>query len=41
MENLHHFKHDYESSGGKVAIVGLQDHTPFSKHELAGRKKKV
>jgi MFS superfamily sulfate permease-like transporter len=41
MENLEHFKHDYESTGGKVTIVGLEDHTPLSQHKLASRKKKV
>lgn len=39
MENLHHFQHDYEASGGKVTLVGLDDHQPVSKHRLAGRKK--
>lgn len=38
MENLNHFKHDYESTGGTVTIVGLDNHKPLSKHELAGRK---
>lgn len=39
MENLHHFKHDYEAAGGKVSIVGLEEHTPVSEHKLAARKK--
>ncbi|HMT54123.1 MAG TPA: SulP family inorganic anion transporter [Saprospiraceae bacterium] len=38
MENLQHFKHDYEASGGTVTIKGLENHKPLSKHELAGRK---
>ena len=39
MENLEHFKHDYELSGGKVQIVGLDNHKPLSKHDLASRRK--
>ncbi|MFN8339268.1 MAG: SulP family inorganic anion transporter [Saprospiraceae bacterium] len=39
MENLNHFKHDYEASGGHVNITGLDDHKALSKHELASRKK--
>lgn len=39
MENLHHFKHDYERTGGHVTITGLNDHKALSKHELAARKK--
>jgi MFS superfamily sulfate permease-like transporter len=39
MENLNHFKHDYEASGGKVIITGLDDHKSLSKHNLAARKK--
>lgn len=39
MENLHHFKHDYEEHGGHVQIVGLDQHKPVSKHNLAARKK--
>ncbi|MEZ4909645.1 MAG: SulP family inorganic anion transporter [Saprospiraceae bacterium] len=39
MENLEHFKHDYELSGGTVKIVGLEYHKPLSKHDLASRKK--
>lgn len=38
MENLEHFKHDYESQGGTVRIIGLENHKPLSDHELAGRK---
>ncbi|WP_026994700.1 SulP family inorganic anion transporter [Flectobacillus major] len=38
MEGLHLFKHDYEESGGKVVVVGLDNHTPFSNHEFAARK---
>lgn len=41
IEGLHHFKHDYEMSGGTVQIVGLDDHRSLSKHHLAGQKRKV
>jgi MFS superfamily sulfate permease-like transporter len=40
MENLEHFKHDYEINGGTVELVGLDDHTAVSSHQLAARKKK-
>lgn len=39
MDNLNHFKHDYEEQGGKVEIVGLDDHKPVSSHKLSARKK--
>jgi MFS superfamily sulfate permease-like transporter len=39
MENLEHFKHEYESFGGTVQIVGLEEHIPLSNHKLASRKK--
>lgn len=38
MENLHHFKHDYEAQGGKVHINGLENHQPLSTHLAAARK---
>lgn len=41
MENLHHFKHDYEESGGVVELVGLDKHQPVSSHHLAARVKKA
>lgn len=40
MENLHHFQHDYEQHGGKVLLVGLDDHEPVSTHHLAARRKR-
>lgn len=40
MENLHHFKHEYESNGGTVRIVGFDKHTSLSDHALAARKRK-
>jgi MFS superfamily sulfate permease-like transporter len=40
MENLHHYKYDYEAAGGTVNIIGLEQHIPLSKHEFAGRKLK-
>lgn len=41
MENLHHFQHDYENEGGEVHIIGLENHTAVSDHELAARKNKT
>ena len=38
MENLEHFKHDYESNGGIVKVIGLEKHKALSEHNLAGRK---
>ena len=40
LENLEHFKHDYESSAGKVEIIGLDHHKPLSDHHLSARKLK-
>jgi MFS superfamily sulfate permease-like transporter len=39
MENLHHYKHDYEHEGGSFKLQGLENHKAFSSHELAARKK--
>ncbi|AND65381.1 sulfate transporter [Flavobacterium covae] len=39
LENLEHFKHDYEANGGKVNIVGLDSHQAFSNHPNSSRKK--
>ncbi len=39
MENILHFKHDYEAQNGKVNITGLDHHRPVSEHEAAARKK--
>ncbi len=39
MENLEHFKHDYERDGGSVMIVGLDSHRAVSNHKAAARKK--
>jgi MFS superfamily sulfate permease-like transporter len=41
MENLHHFKEDYEAQGGTVELVGLEEHRSVSEHPLAARKKKL
>jgi MFS superfamily sulfate permease-like transporter len=39
MENLEHFKHDYESyDNSTVKIIGLDNHKPLSKHPLSSRK---
>jgi MFS superfamily sulfate permease-like transporter len=40
MENIQHFKHDYEHFGGTVKIIGLHEHEAVSNHKLAARKKK-
>ncbi len=39
IENLHHFEHDYMTSGGRVFIQGLDNHKPLSPHKLAAHKK--
>jgi MFS superfamily sulfate permease-like transporter len=39
MENLHHFKQDYEEEGGIVTIIGLDNHKGLSDHKLAAQKK--
>jgi MFS superfamily sulfate permease-like transporter len=39
MENLEHFKNDYESNDNSyVSIIGLENHKPLSEHPLASRK---
>ncbi|MFM7769537.1 MAG: SulP family inorganic anion transporter, partial [Bacteroidota bacterium] len=40
MEQFHLFKMNFEGDGGRVEILGLGGHKPFSDHHLAGRKKK-
>lgn len=40
MESLHLFQHEYEATGGTVAITGLDTHAPVSKHNLAARVQK-
>ncbi|WP_339888351.1 SulP family inorganic anion transporter [uncultured Flavobacterium sp.] len=41
MENLEHFKNDYESNDNStVSIIGLDNHQPLSEHPLSGRKNK-
>ncbi len=39
MENLEHFKHDYEREGGSVTVIGLESHRALSSHKAAARKK--
>jgi MFS superfamily sulfate permease-like transporter len=39
MENIHQFQYDYTEHGGQVNIIGIEEHKPFSNHQLAGRKK--
>ncbi|OWP86854.1 sulfate transporter [Flavobacterium covae] len=38
LENLEHFKHDYEANGGKVNLAGLESHIAFSNHPNSSRK---
>jgi MFS superfamily sulfate permease-like transporter len=39
MESLENFKSDYETGGGHVNIIGLEDHRPVSAHKTAARIK--
>jgi MFS superfamily sulfate permease-like transporter len=41
MENLLHFKHDYEHQGGQVKLIGLDNHSAVSEHQAAARKLKA
>lgn len=41
MDNIHHFEHAYIAAGGKVSIVGLDEHSQLSDHKLSSRKKKT
>lgn len=43
MENLEHFKHDYEGhhDGGSVTIIGLDNHKSLSSHPKSSRKQGV
>ncbi len=40
LEQLSHFRHDYENEGGEVRFKGLELLAPTSAHELAGRKRR-
>ncbi len=40
MSKLIDLQKEFEQDGIRLEIVGLQSHTPFSKHETAARKKK-
>lgn len=40
MDGLHLFQNNYESSGGKVTIIGLDRHKSSSGHRLSSRVKK-
>jgi MFS superfamily sulfate permease-like transporter len=35
------YKNDFDHHGGNMIISGLDAHRPFSKHELAARKRKI
>jgi hypothetical protein len=39
MENLEHFKNDYEREGGTVTIVGLEEHRAVSSHKAAAHNR--
>ena len=39
MEKLHDLQRDFESEGVTLEIRGLENHRPFSDHELAARKR--
>jgi len=39
MENLSHFKHDYQASGGTVKIIGLDRHKAISSHPHSTQKR--
>lgn len=41
MENIHHYRHDYEQEGGVFIIQGMDTHKKLSSHELAARTKKI
>lgn len=41
IENLHHFKDEYENGGGKVQFQGLEQLHQLSNHHLAARKQKA
>lgn len=38
LENIQHFQHDFEILGGKLLIVGLENHRSLSNHKLSARK---
>jgi MFS superfamily sulfate permease-like transporter len=40
MEKLHELEREYEQRGGRLHVVGLDGHQPFSAHPHAARKKK-
>jgi MFS superfamily sulfate permease-like transporter len=40
LENLHHYQHDYEHSGGKFILSGMDHLNKNSDHHLASRKSK-
>lgn len=39
VENIYHFKHNYEDDGGRFDITGLHNHTPVSNHKYAAMRK--
>jgi len=41
MDQVHHFKHEYENNGGEFVIKGLDRLKPVSKHVLSARRTQV
>ena len=40
IETLHHLKDDFETEGGHLVIMGIDEFTPISKHKLAVHRKR-
>jgi MFS superfamily sulfate permease-like transporter len=41
MEKLHEMEREFHEQGKHLAVVGLEEHTPFSAHPFAARRRKV
>ena len=37
MEKLHQVEKEFAGSGKRLAVIGLDNHAPFSKHPFAAR----
>ena len=40
IETLHHLKDDFETEGGELVIMGIDEFTPISKHKLSVHRKR-
>jgi len=40
IETLHHLKDDFETEGGELIIMGIEEFTPISKHKLSVHRKR-